>query len=529
MKRLSRTDILATVFLLFTWILILNRLDLFPVFIDIYYHLSAMRGFDIAGGVVTHDFWEYAPGGRPHLYPPLLHVLMLTMYKAGLNEAAIGTIVSAMMYPLSQLTTWLATREIFNQKTALYTLVFLSAVLQYFTSQAIVSAAALVLAITPVIFYAIEKGRELAAVILMSVCLYTHLSMPHITAFSLLIYAALNKERRNRVLKTVGAAYLLASPWLVHVLLNIGSIVTGGMPSMTIGLPLFHVLSAAIGVAYCLREKKAYYFPVASILGMSVIALMYPSRFASHSILPMSILAGIALDRSTSTVEGNRKRIGYVLAASLIIAVVLFTPLISVPAGGTTRRPVRRRPILVVQEAVIPRLISGRMGERDVFLRNLLTRENLEVARIVLENSDEGDIIFTNNGPYGCFLTSFTGRSQTTGMFHEVAPEEEITPPDNARIIVIVGERGRQVRIWETPPPFLERIARIGNVMVLRRKGGEDGLAKTEVVKPIVPAQIAMALALAGIAISVGDILLPESLRIRRSRDSSTDEYPNIA
>ncbi len=523
MKQPRRTDVLAIVFLLFTWILIVIRLGIFPVFIDIYYHLSVMRGFDTAGGVVAYDFWEYAPGGRPHLYPPLLHVLMLTLYKAGLNEAAVGTIVSVAMYPLSQLTAWLATREIYTRKTALYTLVFLSVVPQYFTSQAIVSAAALVLAMTPIIFYAIERGRETAAITLMGACLYTHLSMPHITAFSLLIYAALNKEKRRRVLRTVGAAYLLASPWLVHVILNVENIVTRGMPSMTIGLPLFHVVSAAIGVAYCLKEKKAYYFPAAFILGMSVIALMYPSRFASHSVLPMSILAGIALDRSTSTLEGNGKRTGYVLAAALIIAVVLFTPLISVSAGGTMRGPVRRRPILVVQESVIPRLISGRIVERGI-LRNLLTRENLEVARIVLENSDEGDIIFTNNGPYGCFLTSFTGRSQTTGMFHEVAPEEEITPPDTARIIVIVAERERHMRMWETPPRFLERIARIGNVMILRRKGGEEGLAKTEVANPVVPAEIAIALTLVGIAITVGDLMLPEGLRVPGSKDSHADK-----
>ena len=514
MKRISRIDVLAIAFMLLTWALIVARLGIFPVFIDIYYHLSAMRGFDMAGGVVVHDFWEYAPGGRPHLYPPLLHVFMLTMYKAGLGEAAIGIIVSAMMYPLSQLTTWLATREVYNRRMAFFALVFLSAVSQYFTSQAVVSASALVLAITPLVFYAVEKGRDIAGITLMAACLYTHLGMPHITAISLLIYAVLNGERRVRVLKTVGAAYLLASPWLVHVLLNLENIVTRGMPSMAVGLPLLHVFLSVVGVAYCLREKREYYFPAAYLLGMSVIVLMYPSRFASHSILPMSMLAGIALDKSTTAPGENRKGIGYMLVAALIIVVVLFTPLISIPSGGATRRPGRRMPILVVQEAVIPRLASGRIGGRDEFSKNWLTRENLEAARIVLENSDEDDIVFTNSGPFGCFLTSFTGRAQTTGMWHEVSPEEEVAPPNTARIIVIVGEGRRHVRIWETPPPFLERIARIGNIMILRRRGGEEGLAKMETAKPVVPTGIAITLLLAGIAVSAADILRPKSLRI---------------
>jgi len=30
----------------------------FPIFVDLYYHASCMLGFEKAGGVSLHDFWD---------------------------------------------------------------------------------------------------------------------------------------------------------------------------------------------------------------------------------------------------------------------------------------------------------------------------------------------------------------------------------------------------------------------------------------------------------------------------------------
>ena len=49
----------------------------YPYFLDSYYHLTVIEGMRQAGGPVLHAFWESAPEGRPHLYPPLFHLLWL--------------------------------------------------------------------------------------------------------------------------------------------------------------------------------------------------------------------------------------------------------------------------------------------------------------------------------------------------------------------------------------------------------------------------------------------------------------------
>ena len=64
-------------------VLQLLRLAIFPQFIDMYYHLQTAWGFIQAGGYSNWDFWEYAPFGRPHIYPPLFHILLALFMKLG--------------------------------------------------------------------------------------------------------------------------------------------------------------------------------------------------------------------------------------------------------------------------------------------------------------------------------------------------------------------------------------------------------------------------------------------------------------
>ena len=85
--------------------LILLNWPKYPLFIDIYYHLNVMRGFDSAGGIVTHAFWELAPEGTVHLYPPLFHLLLLIPYKLGMDVLSISKLFSLLSFP-ALLATW---------------------------------------------------------------------------------------------------------------------------------------------------------------------------------------------------------------------------------------------------------------------------------------------------------------------------------------------------------------------------------------------------------------------------------------
>ena len=113
----------------------------YPVHMDTYYHMGVTSGFSSAGGVALHSFWEFAPGGRPHLYPPLLHIIMFAVSGGGVSILGAGRIVSFFAFPLMLLTNWYAMRRLFSTRAAFYTLVLLSSCYLLFWHSAVESAA----------------------------------------------------------------------------------------------------------------------------------------------------------------------------------------------------------------------------------------------------------------------------------------------------------------------------------------------------------------------------------------------------
>ena len=111
-----------------------------PRFLDIYYHLSVMEGFSQAGGYTIHAFWEFAPVGRPHLYPPLLHILMLALFQTGLSEITIGRIFECALYPLLLLTIWRVSRHFFGRQAAFFIVLLFSSVYSLYLSAVVLPA-----------------------------------------------------------------------------------------------------------------------------------------------------------------------------------------------------------------------------------------------------------------------------------------------------------------------------------------------------------------------------------------------------
>lgn len=70
----------------------------------------------------------------------------------------------------------------------------------------------------------------------------------------------------------------------------------------------------------------------------------------------------------------------------------------------------------------------------------MFSRENLELCRIIEENSDEGDMVFVSEARLADLVFAMTGRPVSSGMFREVSPEEATDPQDAA--IVVVPTRG---------------------------------------------------------------------------------------
>ena len=227
---------------LFSW-------GIYPLDIDIYYHLSVMTGFNLSGGVVTHDFWNFAPYGRPHLYPPFLHIIMLMMDKMGLSVPLIGKLVSFSLYPLSLITFWLTMKRIYGRVAGFYGTLLLSVSFPYFESQAVLNPSALVMVLIPTIFYCIERGKLKAGTILLTFSLYSHMLIGYLAPLSFLLYGLFNRERRRNILIMLVVSGLLHLPWIVHILFNLDYLRPRGIyTQIEIQIHLIPVVLALMGM-----------------------------------------------------------------------------------------------------------------------------------------------------------------------------------------------------------------------------------------------------------------------------------------
>src|SRR3989338_8338109 len=92
----------------------------FPFFLDIYYHLNVMRGFDTAGEIVNHAFGKLAPEGTVNLYPPLFHILLLMPYKLGVSALFIARSFSVAAFIFLLSTLYFVVSRLFSKKLGFF-------------------------------------------------------------------------------------------------------------------------------------------------------------------------------------------------------------------------------------------------------------------------------------------------------------------------------------------------------------------------------------------------------------------------
>lgn len=353
-ERVDIFDLLSLGLILLLTGLALAWWSKYPVHMDSYYHMGVTSGFAKAGGIALHSFWEYAPAGRAQLYPPLLHVIMYGLTKTGLSTLSVMRLVTFSSFPLLLLSGWYGMRTLYTRKAAFYTTVVLSSVYLLFWHSAVESAAALVLILTPLIFVAVDRDRKVAAAVLLALALYSHLTLGHLVALGLLIYAVHRRQMFKEIAIVLVGAYALWLPWGIHILLNYKSL-SFSSPGGGTGQITVHVLVwlvALAGFVYCYFKKGKYYLLPAFLLGFVPIVFFYPDRFwNAHVFLPLAMLGGVALGGLHDFVGARMERLimsgaarKAVLATVMAVPVVLLLLVDPVVSSGGGMGPGGGRP-----------------------------------------------------------------------------------------------------------------------------------------------------------------------------------------
>lgn len=499
-RRLDIYDALSLGLIALLFALALANWSKFPIFRDIYYHMGTARSFGTAGGIALHDFWEFAPVGRPHLYPPLLHVVMYSLDALGLSPGAVGRLVSFSAFHMVLLSTWYGMRRLFSSRPAFYSTVLLSSCFVFFWQTAVTSAASLVLIIAPFIFISLEEDRKVAAAVLLALALYSHLVLGHIIALGMFIYALHRwRERLKDALVILAGAYALWLPWGVHILVNYKSLsLESPMGAEGLTLHLLLWATAAAGFVYCYFKKGRYFLLPSLLLGMVPILFFYPHRFwDGHVFVPLAMLGGVALsalhgliaERAKSYAGGaSAYKVAVVAAMAVPVALLLLVDPVfatkgkpatpgrsglraqarqaspaGVPPGGGMRPPpgngVQAPPgappggqapnappggqtPLQARASTLLNLLGGGQQrgqgtQQSLDAQVLLNPQTERLAEMVEANSKPDQVVHTPDASLGNLITGLTGRPSTGGMFREVQSSENGESIKSSYLVIV--------------------------------------------------------------------------------------------
>jgi hypothetical protein len=313
-------------------LVLLARADgLRPWMSDTWYHVAIADQIVEQRGIPAWVDWDYAPVGRPHLYPPLLHVLLALLSLVTGSVISAGQVLAVLFLPASYVACWYATRWIFDSRTALVAVLVLSLDSAHAMVQLAYIPSCFVNILTPLLLITLLTRRTWTSIMLLALMLYAHLGIPYLAAFGAVLFGIKYPRYRAEVGKVVGIALLFALPWLLRAWLhhewiagvtsNVG--LPGSVWKKIFSLPFFNGILIGCGLwgIRNLHKSRAHEAIVRWVLlGMLPLLFAYGGRYTMHSAPLWAIPAATVLVRLLPA-GATWKR-----AAGLAAATLLPTP-----------------------------------------------------------------------------------------------------------------------------------------------------------------------------------------------------------
>jgi hypothetical protein len=456
--RISSWDFYS--YLIFTVVLLFQVASWpkFPLFMDCYYHLSVMRGFHDAGGWVGSAFWEYAPVGRPHLYPPLLHILELILFKCWMPAILIARLFDFIIYPAFVFIFWKVIRTLHTRQLAFASLFFITSsnTLYLAILNNIPFSIALLLGLLS--FYSYEKKRYLSAILFLALTFYTHSLVCWLLFLTFCFYYLFDRRGQRFLLRVLLGALLLVLPLLMHQLQFLTFVhLQRAMEYYVAALnPLLYSF-ALFGIAACIRRKGRYFFWVCLTLALSLLLVSNRDRFLSgQGLVPFSFFAAAtAVSIWKWLYRANRIRLRTIFAAIMIFVFYLWTPLVLIS-------PFQKRISVVITSWLSSQIGIGEKFSSSkaetIYYPKLIN----EVVRLVRENSFENDIIYSNYEYAGGMVAMLAHRATSTAMLPEVMPYRSFDPISDSKLILWFKEPTGKNSLVLSQLAGLYRLKKIG-------------------------------------------------------------------
>ncbi|MBI3997157.1 MAG: hypothetical protein HY352_05810 [Candidatus Omnitrophica bacterium] len=419
-------------------VLLLSWWPLLPFFLDSYYHLNVIQAFRDAGGVVLHDFWEFAPLGRPHLYPPALHLLVLSLDWCHLPPVTLARLLTVVTYPVLLLATWWFMRTWWGSVPAYWATLCSVLPFSYLLVSCNTVAASWAIVAWLVGLVALFHRARLAFVLCGALVFYTHLGMPWVMVCSWMLVGLWYAPMRGFLLRAAAWTFALASPWLWHLWRHHASL--GPMSSLEntqLELPILLYLFALVGLGMVLKERSTTAGRLLLSLWASLwlMVIHYRFRFFSgQGILGISLLAGLGLTRIHAWMEGVWR--GRVRVAAWVIPAMLTC--LAIAVNSTVFLQEGRRFVVVGDSSLLDLTLRSEHVTRG-YGSSFYRPQFMSPIGQLIDQHSQADELIGCNFPYTCGLfAAVSHRAMATGMFAEVraAQQQPLETLRHAHLIV---------------------------------------------------------------------------------------------
>ncbi len=389
-------------------VLLFNLRDRLPVFLDGWYHLSVIRAF-AERGFTTHAWWEFAPFGRPHLYPPLFHLANAGFVRlTGAELLSVARFWSVVTFPLVLLAGWAAARSLFGKRAAWLTVLLMALNIGLlFPCSLILMPGTLALLLWPWVQRRVLRKDWMGGAIVLTLMAYLHFGVTMVAAASLIVLAAGKRECRRSSFAVLAVAGGLYAPWLIHLWRH-REYLHSAVANLPVFMPVFTVAGLICGVLAFYRSRDAEALAVVSmILASGLFWFTVRERFWTYGGFLFALVGGYGLDRVGSR---SLKWLMPVLVVSALSATPFLKPprmKLALPA------PFQSSPVLM--PAPLPALVAWQREPMEP-----VPAEVLALTDWIRQNVPENDVILTKE-PIVCeIIFALTGRRTTHGMWSEV-------------------------------------------------------------------------------------------------------------
>ncbi len=410
------------------------RFSYLPQFIDAYYHLSVANAFIESGGWVGWDWWSFAPAGRPHMYPPVYHFILVCLQKIGLSGINSLRITEVSIIPLFFFSLWYVSRRIINSKFAFFALLALSGFFSFYVSVSANIPASLAIIFGLFSWMLIKKNNIFISGLLLALSFYTHAGMPWIFLCSFLTLSMVNKEYRSSALKVIFLGICLALPFFWHCFKYLDWVNTSQViGAKFIVVNIFIIVFGIVGLfCLCTKNNFLYALCVGYTAGSVFIFFKYPYRlFSGQGVIGLALIAVLLfLKISDALIKKNIKYSFYLC--------VFFIGYLSIFNSTLSFKENQRE--LCVDDSTYYNFLTGASADTISYNSLFFPEYYSPIIDVIGKNTQQMDIISSNSNFIAQIFSAVTGRPSSSSVFREVATEDCVSRYAKSKVVILLND-----------------------------------------------------------------------------------------